>query len=377
MTFYQELQLNQAGSKKLICASETKKEKYRHIAVYLFKIILTISFCVVFVTLFSMIFGTENSVAGVVILLALLTFRQADLGIHTAHSAAALTIIFGILAAGPRAACVLPPFAALFVNAGCILLIMVLGCYPVAMSNQSTFVLGYLLLMGYDVSGQTYLLRLAGLGIGGAAVILIFLRSHRNRSYEKKFSDLFREFSLSSDRTRWQICLALGVSTALLIAQLLSVPRGMWIGIAVMSVLQPLRKDLQYRLKFRAPGNILGGALFLLLYHFLPGDICAYIGIIGESASVSPQVTDGRPYLILSGVLRWRFRCSEFRAQFCCGYSTTPLAPSMLFALNESFRADSPGCCGQKRSRPLPDFLRYRISIKKNHFLPEGSDEAF
>ena len=114
---------------------------------------------------------------------------------------------------------------------------MVLGCYPVAMSNQSTFVLGYLLLMGYDVSGQTYLLRLAGLGIGGAAVILIFLRSHRNRSYEKKFSDLFREFSLSSDRTRWQICLALGVSTALLIAQLLSVPRGMWIGIAVMSVL--------------------------------------------------------------------------------------------------------------------------------------------
>ena len=95
MTFYQELQLNQAGSKKLICASETKKEKYRHIAVYLFKIILTISFCVVFVTLFSMIFGTENSVAGVVILLALLTFRQADLGIHTAHSAAALTIIFG------------------------------------------------------------------------------------------------------------------------------------------------------------------------------------------------------------------------------------------------------------------------------------------
>ena len=35
---------------------------------------------------------------------------------------------------------------------------MVLGCDPVAMSNQSTFVLGYLLLMGYDVSGQTYLL---------------------------------------------------------------------------------------------------------------------------------------------------------------------------------------------------------------------------
>ena len=38
MTFYQELQLNQAGSKAVICASKSKKEKYRHIAVYLFKI---------------------------------------------------------------------------------------------------------------------------------------------------------------------------------------------------------------------------------------------------------------------------------------------------------------------------------------------------
>ncbi len=118
MTFYQELQLNQAGSKKLICASETKKEKYRHIAVYLFKIILTISFCVVFVTLFSMIFGTENSVAGVVILLALLTFRQADLGIHTAHSAAALTIIFGILAAGSPGGVRTSPFCRTFRQCG-------------------------------------------------------------------------------------------------------------------------------------------------------------------------------------------------------------------------------------------------------------------
>ena len=43
MTFYQELQLNQAGSKALIKASKSKKEKYRHIAVYLFKILLTVA----------------------------------------------------------------------------------------------------------------------------------------------------------------------------------------------------------------------------------------------------------------------------------------------------------------------------------------------
>ena len=38
MTFYQELQLNQAGSKKLLKKSETLKEKLYHMWVYLVKI---------------------------------------------------------------------------------------------------------------------------------------------------------------------------------------------------------------------------------------------------------------------------------------------------------------------------------------------------
>ena len=45
MTLYQELQLNQAGSKQLIRNTQDKKEKARHIAVYLFKILLTLALC--------------------------------------------------------------------------------------------------------------------------------------------------------------------------------------------------------------------------------------------------------------------------------------------------------------------------------------------
>ena len=40
MTFYQELQLNQAGSKNLLKKSETRKEKLYHMWVYLVKIAL-------------------------------------------------------------------------------------------------------------------------------------------------------------------------------------------------------------------------------------------------------------------------------------------------------------------------------------------------
>ncbi len=67
MTFYQELQLNQAGSKNLLKKSETVKEKLYHILVYLVKIAVTMAFCFLFVTIFSILFGNENSIVGVVV----------------------------------------------------------------------------------------------------------------------------------------------------------------------------------------------------------------------------------------------------------------------------------------------------------------------
>ena len=56
MTFYQELQLNQAGSKNLLKKSETTKEKMYHILVYLIKIDVTMVFCFLFVTVFIIMF---------------------------------------------------------------------------------------------------------------------------------------------------------------------------------------------------------------------------------------------------------------------------------------------------------------------------------
>ena len=48
MTFYQELQLNQAGSKAVIRNSQEKKDKFKHILIYLFKIFITVAFSTVF-----------------------------------------------------------------------------------------------------------------------------------------------------------------------------------------------------------------------------------------------------------------------------------------------------------------------------------------
>ncbi len=58
------------------------------------KIAVTLAFCFFFVSIFSILFGNENSIVGVVVLLCLMVFRNADLGIHTGQSTMLLALFF-------------------------------------------------------------------------------------------------------------------------------------------------------------------------------------------------------------------------------------------------------------------------------------------
>ena len=256
MTFYQELQLSSVASKQLIKATEDKKERYRHILIYNFKVYLVMAFCVAVVSLYSHFTGNNNSVVGVTVLLAVLVLRQADFGIRTTHGLASIVGIFGILIAGPKLSNMVSPVPAFFINIVCILLLMILGCHNVIMYNHSTFVLGYLLLQGYDVTGQEYLYRVAGLLVGMVLCMAIFYKNQKNRPYRRSFLDLFREFNISSARNRWYIRLSLVVSSAMLFMSLLGLPRAMWAGIASMSVCLPFPDDCKERAGKRAAFNI-------------------------------------------------------------------------------------------------------------------------
>ena len=58
------------------------------------------AFCVAVVSLYSKLTGSNNSVVGVTVLLAVLVLRQADFGIRTTHGLISIAGIFGILMAG-------------------------------------------------------------------------------------------------------------------------------------------------------------------------------------------------------------------------------------------------------------------------------------
>lgn len=281
MTFYQELQLSSTGSKQLIKNTTDKKEKTRHILIYNFKVYLVVAFCFLVVTAFSMIFGNDNSVPGVVVLLAILVLRQADFGIKTTHGLISIAGIFAILIVGPRLSNIVDPLTAFLINIVCIFLLMMFGCHNVIMYNHSTFVLGYLLLQGYDVAGKSYQLRVVSLVVGMLICMGVFYKNQKNRPYRRTFKDLFREFDVRSARNQWYLKLTLIVSSAMLIVSLLGLPRAMWAGIACMSVCLPFTEDGKMRAVDRGVFNMVGCALFLILYLILPESGRSMIGIIG------------------------------------------------------------------------------------------------
>ena len=281
MTFYQELQLSSVGSKQLIKNTTDPKEKRRHILIYNFKVYLVMVFCVAVVSLYSKLTGSSNSVVGVTVLLAVLVLRQADFGIRTTHGLLSIAGIYAILMTAPRIANMLAPVPAFVVNVVAILLLMILGCHNVIMYNHSTFVLGYLLLLGYDVTGAEYIKRVEGLAVGMVLCMFVFYKNQKNRPYRRTFLDLFREFDLKSARGRWYLKLTLIVSSAMLIMNLLGLPRAMWAGIACMSVCLPFTEDCIARSGKRWQFNIVGCAIFVILYLVLPESMYPYIGMIG------------------------------------------------------------------------------------------------
>ena len=281
MTFYQELQLSSTGSKQLIKNMKDPKERRRHILIYNFKVYLVMAFCVAVVSLYSKLIGSENSVVGVTVLLAVLVLRQADFGIKTTHGLFSIAGIFGLLMIAPRIANMLSSLPAFLVNVIAILLLMILGCHNVIMYNHSTFVLGYLLLLGYDVTGAEYIKRVEGLAVGMILCMVIFYKNQKNRPYRRTFLDLFREFDLQSARGRWYLKLTLIVSTAMLGMNLLGLPRAMWAGIACMSVCLPFTEDCVARSGKRWQFNIVGCVFFIVLYLILPESMYPYIGMIG------------------------------------------------------------------------------------------------
>ncbi|MDE6505047.1 MAG: FUSC family protein [Clostridia bacterium] len=280
MTFYQELQLDQAGSKRYVASFKKPKDKFVHILIFIFKVLLNLIFSTAVIILSGIVFGFENCIAGLVLLLGISVFRFTDLDIHATHSVGAIYIIFAILAICPKIAHLVPTGCDLLIHIASILFIVILSCHNVRWCNHCTLILSYLLLYGSDVSGISYLNRVICLALGATLTAMVLYRNRRKTKFANGFKVLFTDFSLSNERTRWQIKIALCVSFSLFIAALAGTPKPAWAGIAAMSVTIP-QGNIQPRVESRIRANVIGCMLLFFACTVVPAELWSYIGVIG------------------------------------------------------------------------------------------------
>lgn len=282
MSFYQMMQLGPATLKPRIKESIDKKEKRKYIAALVLKSVLCLIFCISFVSIFSAIFGEDNSIVGVVSVILLLTFRFSNLDFDVKETVFAILGIYAIYAICPYLASISNPYLALMINFISILILIIISCHNTQLSNQSTIVLSYLLLYGYKVnSKEVYINRIFALILGGLIVASIFYFKQRKKKFENRFLDILKDIDIRDPRTRWQIKISIIISTGILIGELLHLERTMWIGFACMSIMQPQKDKVIGRMIERPIYSILGCVVFTVIYFAIPKESVAVIGMLG------------------------------------------------------------------------------------------------
>lgn len=281
MSFFKDLQLDVAEFKNLIKDSDSFSRRIYYIAALTAKGILTLLFCSAFVIVYSVLFGIDNSCVGVTVLLCVMTFQSTDFGVSLKDSFKIFSIYFLIIMFLPMAANLVSPFFGLLINLAGIFVIYLLCCSKVEYFNHSILVLGYLLIYGYDVTGQLYYSRMAAIAVGAVLTCLVFLHKHYKMKETRRIKDIIKECSLKDAKFQWQIKATLAVVLAIFIGEMLGLPRAMWAGIAAMSVLVPYESQVKSRYFHRIYGTVVGIVMFFIICLFLPESGYGLVGIAG------------------------------------------------------------------------------------------------
>lgn len=282
MHFYEMMQMGANQLKPLIQQCEDARERRNYKIAFATKNILCILFCMLIVTGFTKWLGPNNSIVGVVAVITLLTFRFSNFDFKVGQSAWAILGIYVIYMIAPYLASQVHPLLGFLIHILALLSIVIVSCHNTHLSNQSTLVLCYLLLYGYEAqTPEDFIKRLMGLMVSGCVVASVFYFKQRKKVFEYSIRDILKSINFKTPRTKWQLKLALGIASVILIGEVLNVPRVMWIACGCLSLLQPNEEKTKERIRERYIYVIIGCFMFLSLYITTPENLRGYIGMLG------------------------------------------------------------------------------------------------
>lgn len=231
--------------------------------------ILVFLFCVVFVSSYNAIFGSENSLVGITLLTTLLVFLGKDMGYKTWQGAICIPALLLVAGIGPKLAS-FNVYLGFFINFLSIMLILICSSYYLDKDNHVPFLLGYVFCEGAPAAGAVFGTRLMSFAIIGGLIGGIYYLIHGKKQYELSLKEIVGSIHLKEYRIQWYIKMAFGLSLAMFLGQLFHYPKSLWINCAVLSLTHHHPEERAQRMKYRLPATLLGSGIFIILLLVVP-----------------------------------------------------------------------------------------------------------
>ncbi len=228
------------------------------------------AFNVVFAYVYQMIFGPENTLAGVAVNIGFTTLPDMDVGILPLPMCGIIIVLYTLAGIVSQFAYA-PIGVAFIVYFLFVVVILLLSSEPIAMKTSISFLLCFVFCQANPVSAERLPIRLLSLFIGGVLVSLWLLFRWKHHGIGKNGRTLMEQIRFCAKRPGYIFRCALGISTAMVIGMAFGLKRPMWISIVVMSLTQVTFEDTKMRIKYRSMATVLGVAVFSgIMVRFIP-----------------------------------------------------------------------------------------------------------
>lgn len=233
------------------------------------KLILLIGI-IVFISIFSSIFGSNNTLIGVVTITAILMFSSMNLSLEFKDAILGIIVFFSAM--GITSYFVkYHPYIGIVVDFILVFLMTYIFSIDTKKKLYLPFILCYIFLQGSPATDSELPIRIVSLFIGGALVAIIYYLTHRKAEEEDRrtIKDMLSNIDIHSLQTNFSLRMAIGITIAIFIGTIFNFTKGMWITSTVLSLTGPYYNDIKEKIGQRLVGTVIGAIIFIILFNFL------------------------------------------------------------------------------------------------------------
>lgn len=153
MKFYDALQMDPSVLKRKIASCDTKHDRAYYWTAIAVRSVLIVGFAIIFISLLSGIFGSDNTPLAVALFCMMLGIRFVNFEYCIRDSLAALAAVLAILVLAPSAAALLPPFFLIPLHFAAFFALLYMTTQRPEMGNGGLYSFAYIYLTGNPVFG--------------------------------------------------------------------------------------------------------------------------------------------------------------------------------------------------------------------------------